>query len=156
MQTVGAELFLDVEVSDTKVFIQTSSATPTNLDGSIIIENAKLTNVQTAVAIADGTVIVPGGDQTIEHWVQGNVADATGKSKYMQGEMDAPYKPPVLLDYEGKIFGKTRPQYVDYDLDQIVSVKECGAKGDGVTDDTAALTRIFEEVCNLYKLLKYP
>ena len=37
-------------------------------------------------------------------------------------------------------------RYIDYAVDQFVSVKSQGAKGDGVTDDTAALQAVFDNV----------
>jgi polygalacturonase len=46
-----------------------------------------------------------------------------------------------------KIFGKTHPQYIDYAVNQFVNVKDHGAKGDGTTDDTAALQAVFDTVC---------
>ena len=51
-----------------------------------------------------------------------------------------------LLDSAGRIFGKTHPQYADYAPDQFVSVKSQGAKGDGRTDDTAAIQAVFNKV----------
>ncbi|KAJ7718893.1 hypothetical protein B0H14DRAFT_3170707 [Mycena olivaceomarginata] len=52
-------------------------------------------------------------------------------------------KPAALLDSDGNIFGRTHPQYTHYAVNQFVSVRDQGAKGDGVTDDTAALQQIF-------------
>lgn len=79
--------------------------------------------------------------------MQGDVVDEdTMNSCYIQGELTPPYKPSSLLDSSGRIFGRTRPQYADYAVDQFVSVKTYGAKGDGKTDDTVAINQIFERV----------
>ena len=55
-------------------------------------------------------------------------------------------KPAMLLDFQGKVVGKTHPQYADHDVDDFISVRDFGAMGDGVTDDTEALQAVFDKV----------
>ncbi|KAF8516954.1 exo-beta-1,3-glucanase [Hysterangium stoloniferum] len=146
LKTVGAEVILDAEISDTRTFIMTSASTHDTLAGSIVIDNARLINVGAAVAEEAGFVVLNGGDTTIKHWVQGNVYKGQSHTgTFKQDSLEPPFKPASLLDSEGKIFGRTRPQYADYDLSQIVSVKAQGAQGDGQTDDTAAIKKVFDE-----------
>ncbi|KAF7353606.1 Exo-beta-1,3-glucanase [Mycena venus] len=145
-QTVGAEAIIDATVTNTPIFVRTG--TPSNGQligaGSLVLNNIKLNNVPTAVGVVDGTVVLAGGTTTITSWGQGNVfkgSSATGT--FTQGDIPAPPKPAVLLDSSGKIFGRGRPQYASYAISEFVSVRDQGAKGDGKTDDTAALKAVF-------------
>ncbi|KAK1959917.1 pectin lyase-like protein [Colletotrichum sublineola] len=47
-------------------------------------------------------------------------------------------RPSTLVDADGKYFERERPQYEGYSLGDFVHVKDLGAIGDGVTDDTVA------------------
>ncbi|KAF9027350.1 exo-beta-1,3-glucanase [Hymenopellis radicata] len=118
-QTVGAEAIIDAVVYNTPVFIQSSNASSA-LAGSLVLNNIQLTNVETAVGVLDGTVVLPGGTMTIDSWGQGNVYSGTN---------------PTGVFTQGDIVAANKPSFV--------SVKDHGAVGDGVTDDTAALNKIF-------------
>ncbi|KAG6854164.1 hypothetical protein C0991_009816 [Blastosporella zonata] len=145
-QSTGAQAIIDATVVNTPIFVRTSQASNGKLGGSIVLNNAQLTNVPTAVGVVGGAVVLAGGTTTVTSWGQGNVYHGTSSaSTFTQGSIHAATKPSVLLDSSGKIFGKTHPQYANYALSQIVSVRDNGAKGDGRTDDTAALKAIFAQ-----------
>lgn len=92
--------------------------------------------------------MLAGGTTTIASWGQGNVFKGTsGTRTFTQGNIPAPSKAGGLLDGNGRIVGRTHPQYATYAASQFVSVRDHGAVGDGVTDDTAAITNIFNTVC---------
>ncbi|PFH50090.1 glycoside hydrolase family 55 protein [Amanita thiersii Skay4041] len=145
-QTTGAEAIIDATVTNTPIFVRTSKPSSGRLAGSLVINNAKLTNVPTAVGVVGGAVVLPGGTTTIASWGQGNVFTGTNPTgRFVQSNIVAANKPSVLLDSSGKIFGKTHPQYANYAVSQFVSVKDNGARGDGRTDDTAALQAVFNK-----------
>ncbi|KAF8894484.1 exo-beta-1,3-glucanase [Infundibulicybe gibba] len=144
-QSTGAVAIIDAIVNDTPIFIRSSLPSNSTLRGSLVINNAKLRNVSTAVGVAGGAVVLSGGTKTIESWSQGNIYEGTNsQGTFTQGEIPSPNKPSVLLDGAGRVVGKTRPQYADYSVDQFVSVRDHGATGDGITDDTAAIRAILE------------
>jgi len=147
-QTAGAEAIIDANVQNTPVFLQTTATSTGSLAGSILIDNVKLINVPTAVKEATGRVLLAGttGSTTIRQWAQGNVYSGTSGTKtFIQSSTNPAAKPAGLLDSSGRIFGRGRPQYANFDVTQFVSVKTQGAKGDGTTDDTAALQAVFNQ-----------
>ncbi|KAG8724705.1 hypothetical protein FRC09_015401 [Ceratobasidium sp. 395] len=145
-QTVGGEVIVDAVITNTPTFIHTSSAQPSSFGGSILLDNVKFSGVQNGVVDSSNRVVLAGGDKTIRQWAQGNVYTGTGTSpKYGQTTINAPAKPSALLDSTGKIFSRSRPQYANYATSQFVSVKAEGAKGDGVTDDSAAIQAVFDK-----------
>ncbi|KAF8831744.1 hypothetical protein HHX47_DHR1000965 [Lentinula edodes] len=136
-------------VNDTPYFVRSSNTNNKHLSGSLVLINAQLNNVSVAVSAINQTkplLAGTSGSMNIAAWGQGNVYKGSSPSfEYTQGNIEIPRISESLLDGDGRIFSKGRPQYEDYSLDQIVSAKDNGAKGDGKTDDTKALQTLLNE-----------
>ena len=146
VQGTGGIAIIDAIVKDTPVFYRSSNAT-TELQSSIVLNNIVATNVPTIVGVVGGQTVLAGstGQTNIDTWVQGNIYAASNSQGYLRGETRTVSKDQSLLEND-RIFSKGRPAYADYDTTQVVSVKSQGVKGDGKTDDTAALQAVFDKV----------
>lgn len=163
VQTVGSGTLQDSVISHCGIGFRTtfaSNSTPTS-GGSFLMDNVDMTNnVPVAVGDANGTTILD-GNQYIHAWAQGRVYSAfiaeekvgnltcyvpTASAARIQRTVDAPPKPAGLLDSTGSFFQRSKPGYEGLPVASFVSVKDNGAAGDGVTDDTAAIQFVFDNI----------
>ncbi|KAL7974408.1 glycoside hydrolase family 55 protein [Trichoderma sp. SZMC 28014] len=140
---VGSILLSDSKISNTKVGVLTGYSTGQNgTAGSLVLDNVDLTtNTPIAVKSTGGATILNGGS-IIASWSQGRAYTGTAAGQAVQGTRAAVSKPTVLTT-GGKVFTKSKPQYETVAASNFVSVKAHGAKGDGSTDDTAAIQAVF-------------
>ncbi|KAF8677635.1 Glycoside hydrolase family 55 protein [Rhizoctonia solani] len=143
---VGSEMILDTTFENTPIAIKAGGVTGTS-NTTFLLDNVVFKNVGSGFVDGNGTVLLAGGDKTVQQWTKGNFYKGSNTAfEYSTGAVNGVRKSPKLLDSSGKIFSKRRPEYEDYSADQFVSVKQYGAKGDGVTDDT----RIIQAVINKF------
>lgn len=161
-QTVGSVLVQDSTFTGTPNGISTSrtdsSIPPTG--GTLVIDNVDFTGCSAAVVGANGVTLLAGGSK-VASWAQGHAystgsdgatsaACTTGtapsaSSTIIQGPLTAPSKPASLLTSAGTVFERSKPQYETVPSTSFVSVKDSGAKGDGTSDDTAAIQAVFDK-----------
>jgi glucan 1,3-beta-glucosidase len=127
----------------------TPNGNPTGA-GQLILENIQLNNVPVAVSAMNNTVL-PGGTRRIAAWGQGNRYTPDGPQKY-QSEITPARRPAGLVDGD-RYYAKSKPQYEQNPLSDFLSARSLGAKGDGRTDDTAAVQAAINRAVSESKIL---
>jgi len=162
-QTVGSVIVQDSKFTATPKGIVTAFSKTGDVPatgGTLVIDNCDFTGSTAAVADASGNTILAGGS-VVASFAQGNgyttgndgtasastcVASAPSATaqKGFQGTLAAATKPAALLDGTN-VYERSKPQYETVPVASFVSVKSAGAKGDGNTDDTAAIQAVFDK-----------
>lgn len=141
----GSLMLMDSKISGTPIGIKTLYKTDlTMTNNTLILDNVDMSNgVETAIQYAGDNSTVLAGGEKIASFAQGRAYTGSA-GKAVQGTQSGIQIPEALMK-DGKIFTRSKPQYVGNDVGSFVSVKANGAKGDGKTDDTAAIQKIFND-----------
>ncbi|KAI2603198.1 glycoside hydrolase family 55 protein [Hypoxylon fragiforme] len=144
-ETVGSVTFFDSSFTNTKIAfnISRNAKSQPATGGSLAIENVSLKNVPTAIQYGPTkSVLLVGttGSTTITSWVSGNVYNTAGL-KTTSSAITPPTRPAALVA-NGKFYERSKPSYSNLAASSFASVRTGGAKGDGTTDDTAALQKV--------------
>jgi len=162
-QTVGSVIVQDSKFTGTPKGIVTAFSKTGDVPatgGTLVIDNCDFTGSTAAVADNSGQTVLQGG-AVVASWAQGNgyttgndgsasasacVASAPSATaqKNFQGTLTAATKPASLMIGKN-VFERSKPQYEGVTASSFVSVKTGGAKGDGTTDDTAAIQAVFDK-----------
>ncbi|KAI9742739.1 MAG: hypothetical protein M1818_003468 [Claussenomyces sp. TS43310] len=147
-QQAGSIYVLDSEFSNVATAISANQPKATVLESNVItLDNIGVIDVTTMVAFSDGTSLNL-APEDVDFVVVGNV-EVNG-SDYGVYNVDVQLPPSVLTAgssatyYRETYFSKSRPQYEDISVDNIINVKDYGAMGDGSTDDTSAIGNALE------------
>ena len=148
-QSVGSVTFFDSTISNTQTGFLTAhnanSLPPTG--GSLIIENVQLNNVPVAVQGPDGVALAgTTGSTTIAAWGEGHSYTPNGPNNF-EGPI-TPFSRPGSLLQGSRYYERSKPQYNSYSTQQILSVRDAGATGDGTTDDTNALQQVINRAAS--------
>jgi glucan 1,3-beta-glucosidase len=147
-QTVGSVLLIDSKISNTPIGISTAySTTEGATNGTLVIDNVDFTNnCPVAVSNSASKATILSGNSKVSLWMQGRGYTDSNSGIASQGSHTAVTKPASLLNSAGNVFTRSKPQYEGVPTSSFKSVKAAGAKGDGVTDDTAAIQALFDSV----------
>ncbi|EGP90179.1 uncharacterized protein MYCGRDRAFT_10638, partial [Zymoseptoria tritici IPO323] len=150
--TTGSIILSDSTITNTQYGVNTSYSLTDNLPvtgNTLVLDNCDMSGVTTAAVWAHKN---PEGKQAIvapsmiKTWAQGNGFTQSATSNATQGEIASPSKAASLLGPDGKIFARSKPQYEDVPANKFISAKANGCKGDGETDDTAAMQKFLKTV----------
>ncbi|KEZ41672.1 Uncharacterized protein SAPIO_CDS6833 [Scedosporium apiospermum] len=140
---VGFQLLTEKQSSNTKRQTVPGKASegnekPGSGSSSVIIEHVNFQGIGKAVADTSGATLLQASG-TIDYWALGPVHGAAGTRDFSRGGKIGSFRRVNgLLDDQGNYFERAKPQYEDRALGDFVQIRDVGAKGDGVTDDTAA------------------
>ena len=142
-QAVGSVTFIDSNIVDTPIGILTShdSGASAFSNGSLILENVSFKNVRTAVQGPKNATALAGtsGSIKIAAWGQGHQYTPTGPASF-QGIIPG-FPRPNGLSTGNVYYQRSKPSYATMPVSHFLSTRTLGAKGDGITDDTAALQK---------------
>ena len=154
---VGSVVFIDSSVSNTAVFVKTGKSASSNppTANSLILENIRLRAVPVAVQGPSGTLLAgpASGQSTIAAWGQGHAYHQGGRAPDLTGANLTPNKRPSSLTSGTDFYERSKPQYEKVPVTQFLSARDAGAKGDGSTDDTAALNNAIAAATAANKIL---
>ncbi|EMR63408.1 putative glycoside hydrolase family 55 protein [Eutypa lata UCREL1] len=143
---VGSVTILDSTISNTDqgiITARTASSVP-DAAGGLILENVVLDNVPIAVASTGGDTVLAGGSTTIAGWGQGHRYTPTGPEVF-QADITPNVRAQALLADGDRYYVPSKPQYEDVAATDILSARDAGAVGDGVTDDTKAIQDLINQ-----------
>ncbi|KAF6838862.1 LysM domain-containing protein [Colletotrichum musicola] len=137
--SVGSAAFYDSSFQNvgTAVLISPANSAPGSGSTGVIVENVAFSGVGKAVADTSGkTLLAPSAN--VDHWALGTVYSSTDRQFSMGGSFNKFKRPSGLLDAKGAYYERAKPQYESSSAGDFVHIKDLGARGDGITDDTVA------------------
>jgi hypothetical protein len=161
--TTGSMVLQDATMNNVEIGIVTtfsSNSTPTSA-GTFIMDNVNFVDTPVAVQLSPSNATLLEGNQRVGSWVQGRVYTAYESSyeennitcygpaasySRVQQVIDPAPKASSLLNADGSVFSRSRPQYEGVPVENFISIKTYGCAGDGVTDDTACVQSFLNSV----------
>ncbi|KAF2271266.1 pectin lyase-like protein [Westerdykella ornata] len=141
---IGSVTIMDSSFSNVgtaAVIITPPSSRPATGSTGIVLDKVSFSGVAAAVKDTSGAVLLDKSTAKVDQWTLGPIYEgSTTARSYSQGSKIGHFKRhSTLLDANGMYFERPKPQYDDRSVGDFIHLKDLGAAGDGVTDDTAAV-----------------
>ncbi|KAI7645623.1 glycoside hydrolase family 55 protein [Hortaea werneckii] len=156
-QTAGSMVLADSKITGVKYGVQTAFNLKQNVPatgGTLILNNVDLSGATAAGIIdANGTVVVT--PQKVNQFVAGSIYDNSPTRAFKEGldAATAPNKPAALLDNNGNIYSRSKPQYAGATRnDFLFAIADGGLAGDASTDDTAKMQAFLDKAASQNKI----
>ncbi|KAL5611507.1 hypothetical protein BROUX41_000899 [Berkeleyomyces rouxiae] len=113
--------------------------------GSLLVENTVFQGTSNILVNQGQTVMAASNASTVVNgYLNGNTYNPSGPESIVGIDSSYKSRPSSLVDsVTGKYYERSKPYYDTVPVNQFVSARTSGAKGDGVTDDTDALNELF-------------
>ena len=149
-QTVGSITLIDSSISNTAVGIATSHDWNhwSVSNASLILENVGFHNVQLAIKGTQNFTALPGtsGDLHVNAWGIGHQYQPAGPSDFLGTLVAVNRVASLTSDSQNGTYNEySKPNYNQVPVVNFISIQSQGARGDGVSDDTAALQSILDQ-----------
>lgn len=161
-QAVGSYILVDAIIANTPTGIRTSLYADNST--AVLLQNVGFFNVKDAIVADTRTepLLAGGNEVLVPSWGFGLYHDDTGLHFAQQEQLQVLNRKSILTSDKSYVkgtanfFARRRPQYLDLGGGQVFDVKAYGAKGDGVTDDTAALNSVLSAAANMSSIVHFP
>jgi hypothetical protein len=142
---IGSASILDSTFNNVGTVVQLNPTVTTPRSGTtgLILENVAFSGVTRGVVTSANEVLVGGGIRKIDHWARGPVYSGSSTARsFSMGDKIGNYRRPLsLVNSAGSYFERPKPQYANRPVSDFLHVRDFGATGNGVADDTAAFQR---------------
>ncbi|CAG8407763.1 unnamed protein product [Penicillium salamii] len=161
-QSVGSYILVDAIIANTPTGILTSLYADNST--ALLLQNVGFFNVKDAIVSDTSTkpLLAGGNEVLVSTWGFGLYHDDTGLHFAQQQQLQNLERKEILTGSQSYVkgtsnfFARRRPQYLGLNGGQVFDVKAYGAKGDGTTDDTAALNSILSSAANMSSIVYFP
>jgi hypothetical protein len=141
---------IDSSVSNVPVGILTNSR---DTAPNIVLDNTQFKNVNRIVQVDGGATLLSGNERL---WATGRRYNGSDGSM-QTGPVTAPAKGKALLDGNGKLYVRSRPQYEAVDASGfLVATTDGGCKNDGSGDQTTCINSFLQQAHGQGKIAFFP